>query len=409
MINLNTSRRRVLGILGVAIGASVLGSKRRAWAAETANIGTLCPLTGAGSSLGGTMEEAVRRQIERINKEGGVGGFTFAGFHENSETDPNAAVVAAKKLIEVNNVSAILGEWASGETLAVGPLCIANKVVQFTSGGDDKIVDQPHNGYIFRTEPGGVLWGKAFAEAAWDLGFRRAAPSAVQASFAIAYSANFQKYFKEKGGQIVSEPVVYAASATSYRAELDKLLANDPDVVFAMGYTPDTVILIKDAYRAGSKAKWLVPGYVGLDPELIKAVGPEAAASVITVDPSTPKTAESTKDYLALMGDEKKLNAYAAQTFDQMALVALAIEQQKKSDGTAIRDGIRAVTKSGNKVVKTLAEGLKELRQGNSVKYEGLSSPLDFDEKGSIQSTHFTTFQFQDAGFKPGSEKLVRI
>jgi branched-chain amino acid transport system substrate-binding protein len=318
-------------------------------------------------------------------------------------------VIGAKKLITVDSVSAILGDFASSTTLAVSPLCIANNVVQFTSAGEDRITEQDHHGLIFRTEPGGSLWGRTFAQVAWDAGVRRAAASAVQAPFALTYTQSFVKSFEEIGGTIVSEPVIYAAQASSYRGELQKLLANDPELIFVMGFTPDTIILIKEAYQDGSTAKWLVPGYVGLDSELVKAVGAEAASGVLTIDPSPDKNSEAWKRFAELMDGDQSGISYAAQTYDQTTLVGLGIEQTGKVDGPGISEGIKLVTARGNKVVTSFEEGAEAIRQGTAITYNGLSSPCAFDEKGNITSANFTFYEIKDGEPTAYGEKMITL
>jgi branched-chain amino acid transport system substrate-binding protein len=409
MRKIDLTRRKALGMIGAAAGLPLITTIAPARADAGVPIGTLCSLTGAGSTVGGPMERAVRRQIELVNAAGGAGGRSLSGFYENSESDPNAAVLGAKKLITVDGVSAILGDFMTSTTLAVSPLCIANKVVQFTSAGDDKITDQDHGGLIFRTEAGSSLWGRTFAEAAWNAGVRRAVASAVQAPFALAYTQSFVRYFKELGGTIVADPVIYAAQATSYRGELQQLLSKDPELVFVMGYTPDTVILIKEAFQAGSDARWLVPGYVGLDPELVKAMGSEAASGVLTIDPSPDQSSEAWKKFVTLMkGDEGGIT-YAAQTFDQATLVALAIAKTGKADGPGISEGIRQVTAAGGSVVTSFEEGAAALKQGNTIKYSGLSSPCDFDKKGNITSARFTFYKFEDGKPEATGAKMMTV
>lgn len=366
-------------------------------------IGTLSPLSGGGGAYGPAMEFAVRRQIESINAMGGVAGAKLAGFHENSETDPNAAVIAAKKLISVNQVHAIMGMWASSETLAVTPLGIPEKVAMFTSAGDDAITDQAHDGYIFRTEPGGVLWGKVYADVALKTaGAKTAAVACVQASYAMAYAKNFAEKFTEQGGTVQGEPVIYAASATSYRGELDKILADEPELVLVVGYSTDTAIMIKDAFRAGATAKWVVPGYVGLDPEFIKAVGPEAAASVYSADPAVVKDTPSWKAFAEVVGDESKLTSYSSQAYDQITLAALAVQATGKVDGTGIRDGIRQITTPDGEIVTDFKSGVDALKAGKKIKYLGASGNCDFDAKGNIQSGSFGIYGVED-----GKPKLL--
>src|SRR5262249_56421490 len=111
-------------------GGWVLGVPARAVAEakEPIPIGTLCPLTGAGGSYGPDMQRAVVAVVERINKAGGIAGRSIQLFHEDDQTNAEAGVRAARKLIDVNRVVAIVSTWASAVTLAVKPLCVEAKV-----------------------------------------------------------------------------------------------------------------------------------------------------------------------------------------------------------------------------------------------------------------------------------------
>jgi branched-chain amino acid transport system substrate-binding protein len=401
------TRRQAMGVIGAGAALATLPS--RSFAAGMVSIGTLCPVTGSGASYGGLMEHAARRQIDQMNKLGVANGMQVKGVYENSETDPNAAVVAAKKLASVDKVSAIIGEWSSGETLAVSPICIANKIVQMTCAGDDKITEQDHQGYIFRTEPGGVLWGKGYAEAAWTAGARRVAIVSVQASYAVAYTGNFKKFYEGMGGTVIGEPVFYAGNATTYQGELEKVLSGNPDLVFILGYTPDTGILLKEAYQSGAKNKWLVPGYVGLDPELVKSTSADALEGLFAIDPTPNKSSNNWQTFVQQMGGDDKVSAYAAETYDQATLVGLAIEATKQPDGTSIRDGIRKVTAAGGTVVTSLEQGVQALRAGSQIKYEGVSSPCEFDAKGNITVANFSFYEMKGGKAQVLETKAVRL
>src|SRR5437870_1231493 len=118
------TRREVLK--GTAAAGLVVGAPGIVWAQAKApiNIGTLCPLTGAGGSYGPDMQRAVVAVVERINKAGGIHGRPVQLFHEDDQTSAEAGVRAARKLIDVNKVVAIVSTWASAVTLAVRPLCV---------------------------------------------------------------------------------------------------------------------------------------------------------------------------------------------------------------------------------------------------------------------------------------------
>ena len=59
---------------------------------------------------------------DEVNAGGGAGGRTLEVVAEDTQTSPEAAVLAVKKLVEVNEVHAVMGTWSSGVTLAVMPI-----------------------------------------------------------------------------------------------------------------------------------------------------------------------------------------------------------------------------------------------------------------------------------------------
>src|SRR2546426_10863430 len=118
------TRRQLLqasGTAGLVLSAPAF---LRAQSKEPIPIGTLCPLTGAGGSYGPDMQRAVVAGGGRINKAGGISGRPVALFHEDDQTNAEAGVRAARKLIDVNKGVAIVSTWASAVTLAGKPLCV---------------------------------------------------------------------------------------------------------------------------------------------------------------------------------------------------------------------------------------------------------------------------------------------
>jgi branched-chain amino acid transport system substrate-binding protein len=78
------------------------------------------------------MQQAVVAVVKEINDGGGIHGHPIQLFNEDSQTNPEAAVRATHKLIEVNKTIAIIGTWASAVTMAVAPVCFNNKVFEIS-------------------------------------------------------------------------------------------------------------------------------------------------------------------------------------------------------------------------------------------------------------------------------------
>ena len=73
------------------------------------------------------MAKVAAAVVEEVNKAGGVLGRRIVLVSEDDQTSPEAGVRAARKLIDVDKVAAIMGTWASSVTTAVAPLCWESK------------------------------------------------------------------------------------------------------------------------------------------------------------------------------------------------------------------------------------------------------------------------------------------
>jgi len=153
---------------------------------NTINIGALTPQTGAGGTYGPSMLKTIRAVVDEVNAAGGVLGRRIELFSENDETNPEAGVRAAWKLIDVNKVSAVIGTWASSVTTAVAPLCWENKVMLFTVSGADSITKLPHQGFIIRTQPNSRLQSTRISRFLLKQGAKRIFVMSAQTPFAVS-------------------------------------------------------------------------------------------------------------------------------------------------------------------------------------------------------------------------------
>ncbi len=192
------------------------------------------------------------RRGRRGERAGGVLGRRVELSVEDDQTNPEAGVRAARKLIDVDKVSAIVGTWASSVTTAVAPLCWESKTFLATVSGADSITLLPHQGYIARTQPNTTLQGRKFGEFALEQGAKRVFFVSPQTPFQKSQFDNITLAVKAKGGE--TGALIYDDKKPSYRSEVDEILRFRPDALILGGYAPDTTVLLRDLFRAGSKA-----------------------------------------------------------------------------------------------------------------------------------------------------------
>lgn len=400
MTQFSIDRRRLLA--GSAALAGLAGLPGRALAqGAPIRIGTLTPLTGAGGPYGPVMVKAVKAVIDEVNAAGGVLGRKVELISEDDQTNPEAGVRAARKLIDVDKVSAILGTWASSVTTAVAPLCWESKTFLATVSGADSITQLPHQGYLVRTQPTTTLQGRKFGEFAIAQGAKRIFFLSPQTPFAKSQFDNITLAVKAAGGETAS--LIYDDKKPAYRTEIDEVLRFKPDAVVFGGYTPDTAVMLKDLYRADFKGQKIAFGY-SVNQKLVESVPAEVVDKTYTISPSPAEGSKAYERLVKLIGVTSP-DPYTTQIYDHVNLVLMAIALAGDASGTAIRDNIRKVSQApGGATIDNAIDGLKAIAAKQAVNYDGASGPCDFTETGDISDSKFRYEQVQG-----GKITLVKI
>jgi branched-chain amino acid transport system substrate-binding protein len=371
---------------GATLAAGNLGFLREAVAQGSGpiKIGTLSPLTGAGSVYGTILANTYKIVAEDINKQGGIGGRPIQLVVEDGQTNPDAAVRAAKKLIEVDRVNILLGTWSSAVTLAVAPLTAAAKVPHFNVSSSSAVTSFKDDDFLYRTYTSQVLVSGIYTTAAQKLGFKSAALVLLNNPYGVTLGDTFAERFQKAGGKITGR-VVYNPNQASYRSEVQEALSGKPDVIVFGGYTADGILVFKEWFQLGLGGTWMGPGFA-FNQQFIQGIGQQAAEGIIVVEAipalGSPALAHLTKLYQASYKTDPEF--FAAMGYDHMHVVSLAALAAKSSDGTAIRDNIRKVSNPPGKAVGTWAEAAPLVRKGEEIDYQGASGSCDFDAAGDV-------------------------
>lgn len=383
-----TRRRALAG--GAALVASIPGHSARA-ADAPYRVGALNPVTGAGGTYGGGMQKTILFALDEVRKAGGVDGRPMEAYAEDTQTSPDAAVLAARKLIDANKVDAILGTWSSSVSLAVQPITNAAGCLLFHVSSAPALSAPTQNAKHlgFRFQAGSPQIGAAYAAIAARQGAKNPAFMAFNNDVQIASTGIFRDAWAKGGGKLAGS-VVYEPNRTSYNAELQQVLANKPDLVVVSGYVPDTTIILREAFEAGNTAPVVIPGWAW-GPTVEKALGPEVLENLVVFDsvPDSDGAAFKAFDagYRAAMGVPGLSNVYAAMCYDMVMVLALAMQKAGPgADNAAIARAVPEVADPPGQAVSSFAEGKALLKAGQKINYEGASGPLDFDANGDAIS-----------------------
>jgi ABC-type branched-subunit amino acid transport system substrate-binding protein len=359
-------------------------------------LGVLTPLTGAGGFDGPRMLKAMQAVQAEVNAAGGVLGRQIELVVEDDQTNPEGAVRAAHKLIEVDRVPVIMGTWASAVTSAVAPVCWESKTFLTTVSGADSITQLPHQGYLIRTQPNNYLQAAKHAEFIVSLGAKKVYILSIQSPFAAPTQNRLKEVLEQRGSQLAGS-LIYEKDKTTYRSEIDQALRTKPDLIYLNGYTPDVTVMLRDLYRAGYDGPKLTQSYA-LPPKALESLPPDVTNRTYTAQPSSDVDSPAYDLAKKRLGGEP--DSYETQATDWISLVLLTIAKAKEATGTALRDNVRKISQGDGQKVYSAVEGLKALAAGRDINYEGASGPCDFTDIGDIKDCKFRYMLAENGKFK---------
>jgi ABC-type branched-subunit amino acid transport system substrate-binding protein len=390
-------RRTFLAGVGLAASMAFLSFPlgRRAAAQEAVKLGTLIPLTGALAEFGPNFRKAADLAAAHL-KEAGL---SLQLIHADDETSAIPAVAAARKLVDVDKVPAIVGAAASGVTIPVAEsVTIPSKVLQISNASTSPLISvlpaDRGQDFLFRTCPSDALQGVVLGKLAAELKYKKAAALYVNNPYGQGLAEQFKKSFEKRGGKVVAMVPHDEAPAPTYVAELRKATRDKPDVLAAISYPGHATIYLREALEGNYIKKFLFcDGTKSL--EVIKAMGEKNAEGMMGTAPGSVLTAGYNvflAEYGKAYGEVPPL-PFMTNMYDAVAVIGLAIKAAQVDgvstiNGVAIRDRLRVVA---NPPGETVGPGPTDLQKAfqlldgkKKINYEGASGSCDFDENGDV-------------------------
>ena len=385
-------------------GAAALAGSRAHAQQEGLRIGVLTPLTGGGTVYGTTMSRMYTLVADEINKAGGIAGKQIQLFTEDAQTNPDAGVRGARKLVDVNRVHAIVGTWSSAVTLAVAPIAVQARIPHFCVSSSPAISTFKDDDFLYRTAYSQAVISTVYATTAQKLGYKTAAMLILNNPYGIGLGDSFPDRFAKVGGTVTGK-VIYNPNQSSYRSEIQQALAGKPDVILFGGYTPDGIQVFKEWFQLGLGGTWMGPGFA-LDQKFIQGIGAQASEGIVVVEgaPNLQSSAYKNADKLYRAAHNQEADFFAAMAYDHLMVVALSVlAGNGNTAGDAIKGNIRKISNPPGKVVGSWADAGAAVKAGEKVNYEGASSACDFDDNGDVQ-TDFGVYRI-----KSGKWALDRV
>ena len=329
-----TRMRKMRRIVVSAILASVL-SFSGAWAQETIKIGVVTAASGKYTPLGQGNITAINLGAKMLNEQGGVLGKKIEILFHDGEGLPDKSSQLAKKLIEEDNVSAIIGCASVVASYAISNVANQHKVVQVYNCPQTAIwkrADKIYK-YSFPSTFGNNLDAKAVAHYLEGLGISKVAIFHDSNQYGTE-GASLLKKELIKGGKVkIVAMEKYQKSDRDLTAPLTKMQMKRPEAMAIWGTMPTPPIIAKNMRQIGMNIP--IIGSQGMATPAYIKVAKEAAEGTVFTSPlnyGNPLPDEKIlfDNYQAEYG--KPPSPFAAHGWDAFMLVIESIKRSNSTD-----------------------------------------------------------------------------
>jgi branched-chain amino acid transport system substrate-binding protein len=249
-------------------------------------IGTIQPLTGPYAAFGVKFYQAYNMAADEINEAGGIKGRPLKIVFEDSQDKLDLAQTAARKLVENPKIMALMGGRLSGAGLAIAQLAEREHIPYLVDHPSADVITKSGFQWTFRLNPASsfnsVPLQRFMKEYAKDI--KTVALLYENSVYGKGVTEPFKAWLGQNGYQVVVSEL-YPPLALDYRDLLNKVKAQNPDLLFLASNIPDSALIIRQSHELGLTPKMISGAGAGFSiNEFIEQAG-DSANTVFSTGP----------------------------------------------------------------------------------------------------------------------------
>lgn len=387
---------KVSGVAGLGVAASTFGVPKLLRAAPpTIKIGSVQPATGPLAVIGVGQRRGNQLAVDYINSMGGIKSMDGAKLElilGDSESKPEIGRSEADRLIKGGAV-VMTGPFQSGVALAISTLCEQRQVPFIMDvAALDKVTDKGKK-YTFRvfiTVTGLLNGGIKYLKMVTDMKGvmpKRAVVTNTADAFGKGMSGGFIKFMEKSGLPIeIVDRVQYPLGIHDLSAEVARIKAAKPDILFPISRPGDGIILTREMYKQRVELMGIYgPGSPGwYEPDVIKDLGKLIYYVMVNVPWINPNSAVYQQANAAFQkAHNRYLDTNSAYAYAGVQVIADVLERADSTDPEKI---------------------LAATRQTNFKDHPLVGGSIQFDEKGDNTGALTALVQIQ-----PDDDLLKRV
>ena len=239
-------------------------------------VGVYGSLTGGDATFGQSTKSGVELALADLtaSQKGQIGGLPVRLVVEDDQGKAEEAATVVQKLVNEDQVIAVIGEVASSRSIAAAPICqTAGTPMISPSSTNPKVTEV--GDFISRMCFIDPFQGTVMAKfARQNLGVSKVAIlKDVKSDYSVGLSQFFTEAFTAQGGTITVEQA-YTAGDQDFSAQLTAIKATNPEAIFVPGYYTEVGLIARKARELGLTCPLL--GGDGWESEQLIQIGGDA-------------------------------------------------------------------------------------------------------------------------------------
>lgn len=340
---INTTLKKAAGIATIVAVATLSFS-----AQADIKIGSTLAISGGASFLGDPEAKTLKMYVDAINARGGVNGEKLILVQYDDGGDPNKARTFATRLIEEDEVVAVIGPSTTGATMAIMPIFEEAEVPLVSLAGGDPITDPSQKWTFAMPHSAKMACGKIFT----DLKKRGMTKIGM-----ISGTGGFGKSMRGKCHDIAGDYGLEIVADESYGAkdqDMTPQLTNIKntagiEAVVNAGFGQGPAIVTRNFKQLGITLPLYQShgvaskSFINLAGDAAEGVRLPAASLLVTDkladnDPQKAIVTAYRTMYEKVTGDP--VSTFGGHAYDALHMIVKAIETAKSKDPAAIRDAL---------------------------------------------------------------------
>lgn len=308
-------------------------------------LGVVTSLTGSMASFGQAQKNGYELALEEINAAGGVLGSPLEIVYVDDASDSQQAILAVEQVITEEKVTLVMGSYSSSCTFAMAGVIEGYRTPLLSPCAATDALTQQGYEWVFRINaPSSQYSGTVFDLLGQLSDLQTVAILFENTDFGTSTARAARELAEERGFEVVAyEP--YDAESPDLTPLLMAVKEALPNVVFAVSYLDDAVLMMQQAREIDLNPRLFAGGAAGFASQsFIEQAGADAESVVSvsqwTPDVSWPGAQEFARKYEARYGEVP--GYHAAETYAVLYLAADVLERANSLDKEELRQALLA-------------------------------------------------------------------